>query len=228
MIVIGSETSEYYRGVWWVLDCLIARLPGNSWVGKFWDLASKWRCVYGGIEDVGAQGVLVDTAAAEMEAREIRDGWVARPVPIKCPRGLSKEDRIAGALEWRFNADKVKLPTGRKGEFSWRELEEEIEGFTGLPGATAHDDGIDALAMGQSLFRGSARPQDTPMDDVKGWKERLLVGGPSTGIQPGLGVDVNDLSPTDMGKLWERHRDEQEEEGEWGGQERRGLWVRSM
>jgi hypothetical protein len=220
LVVVGVESSEVYKGAWWVLDCLVGRFPGNTWVSKFWDMSFKWRCVYAGIEDVGAQGVCLDTASEEMEVRELKDGWIARPVPIKVPRGISKEDRIAGALEWRFKRDKVKLPIGRRKEFSWRELEDEIEGFTGMPGATQHDDAIDALAMGQSLLRGSRRGAEIPEDDVVGWKERLVRNEEETGIQPGLGMTVNDLTAEDMMMLMQRWEDEQ-----WASSNHHGLRI---
>jgi hypothetical protein len=212
MQVTGVSSAREHPNTWFVLDLLMDRLPGSSWVAKFWDMAIRWRCQYAGIEAVAAQSALVDTA---MEYRE-RLGleWSPRVMPIKYPSGLSKEDRIAG-LEWRFRKGKLLLPKDMRGRWPWRELYYEFEGFTGYEGATEHDDGADAVSMVQFLVKGGRRSADdapgaptgyNPVEMLK--RGELVTAG---GVQVGLGLLPQEMTVEATTELMYRHEKQRQE-----------------
>jgi hypothetical protein len=225
MAVVGVENQKPFKNVWWILDLFVARLSGNKWVPKFWELAMKWRVQYAGVEAVGAQETLVHTAREYVE-RNNTIGWVPRVVPIKYPSGLSKEDRIGG-LEWRFRGGKIKYPRDLAREWPWRELLHEIEGFNGSPGGTQYDDAIDTVAMVQFLVRGS-RGEAEEAPTVQDWdaKAHLMAGEPVVdGIQVGLAVRPQELSAEDIVKLHSQEYDEWE--GSQNPHRERVSWIGS-
>lgn len=214
MMVIGIESSSDYKNVWWVLDLDVGRYPGHMWVPRFWAMAQKWKVTYAGVEAVAAQSTLVNTLQEYKDRMGETEGWMPRPAPIKYPSQMSKEDRI-GQLQWRF-PDKIKLPHYIKDTWPWRQLFEELESFTGLPGATAKDDASDTLAMFQFLLKGQVRRiVDDGLND-KGQinpYECVMKGDLDIdGIQPGLGllpheIDQDMVTQLVLGKYEEELED---------------------
>jgi len=221
MSVIGVENSQDYKNTWWHLDLKVGRYPHNTWVPILWELAIKWRVQYIGIEAVAAQNTLVD-AAREFADRHI-EGWVPRIVPIRYPHGLSKEDRISG-LEWRFASSRIKFPRHKKFTWPYKELYHELEGFTGLPGATQHDDAIDTVAMAQFLVKGSGyRTVEAPESQVLGWNplELLSRGEIETeyGFPAAGGIDISRIPLEYLNKILFQEQDHDDSggvsHGEW-------------
>lgn len=167
MMVIGLERGGDYNNTWWILDLVMGRWPkSNDWCAQLFALGRKWMPQYVGIEAVAAQKTLTDTASDYIASRQ-DTAWMPRIVPVDYPKVLSKEDRISG-LEWRFLKGKVKLPRDRRGTFPFSELYHEVEGFTGVPGATHKDDAVDTLAMAQfTLYGGSVRDEEEARDPTK-------------------------------------------------------------
>lgn len=223
MAVIGVDSSPEFPNVWWVLDLLVERLPGHSWVPKFWEIAYKWRVQYAGIEAVAAQESLVNTAQDFQELAASSGGWSPVVVPIRYPSGLSKEDRMGG-LEWRFRRHKIKYPTWRH-RWPWTELYHETECFTGMPGASQYDDALDAVAMAQFLLKGQGNRSVESEDPRAAYDplQALSRGNLVTpeGIQIGLGVRPSDLPAEVLDKLYRRAYELNEERSV----ERRGPWI---
>ena len=224
--VIGSMGTRPFPGTWWSLDIKLGRWPGTQWLPTLFDLACKWRCQYIGIEAVAAQSVLVDAAQAYIEKTVIDDNWVPRAVPIKYETGISKEERIL-KLQWRFEQFRIKYPKHRRKEFGYHHLWDQTEAFTGQPGATAHDDAIDTVAMAQYLLRGrrgSQTDDESPLNRYNIYecldRGEMLPGG----IPPGLGVELSKVPPEVLAKAFDR-RQRQMEEAKASG--RRGPWIGS-
>lgn len=216
MAVVGIENTRDYLNTWWLLDLFVGRLQGNDWVPRFWDLGLRWRVQYAGVEAVAAQETLVHTAQEYAETASAAEGWVPRVVPIRYPYGLSKEDRM-GSLEWRFRAGKLKLPGHLKDTWPYTELWHEIMGFSGLPGATQHDDALDSIAMVQFLVKGGRRSM---VDDYYGNSrsyaalEELSRGNTvmDGGLQVGLGVNASELPNETLQTLAGYHGNPEQDE----------------
>ena len=223
--VIGSMGTRPFPGTWWSLDLKLGRWPGTQWLPTLFDVAAKWRCQYIGIEAVAAQSVLVDAAQAYIERVVIDDGWMPRAIPIKYESGISKEERIL-KLQWRFEQFRIKYPRHRRGEFGYHHLWDQTESFTGQPGATAHDDALDTLAMAQYLLRGR-RGQRT--DDESTFNRynvyecfdrgEMLPGG----IHPGMAIDLSKVSRESLNKAFDRFEASRKEAESNSG--RRGPWI---
>jgi len=195
MAVVGVENSKDFRMTWWLLDLYVGRLQGEAWVRQFWSMAMKWKVRYAGVEAVAAQETLVNTAAEYCERMAGQHGWIPRVVPIKYPHGLGKEERI-GSLEWRYNTYRMKYPKHLKHKAAWRELWAETEGFTGMEGATQHDDAIDAVAMVQNFTKGGGRRIVEPDMPHRSMLDHLRAGDYTVGggLQPIMGINAEDLT----------------------------------
>lgn len=158
--VVGLEYSEDYPdGAWFVLDLYMERALPEVWIDKVLGLSMKWYTQWVGVEDVGAQNILIPNVQRYFaEANTL--SWMPSIEPVKYPGVLSKEDRITG-LQFRFQHGILKLPlsernrregAGARTPFS--ELIYEVENFNGKPKATQFDDPLDAVAMVQYLFKG--------------------------------------------------------------------------
>ena len=203
--VVGISRVPPFVDTWWSLDLQIERLPRTLWLAPLLQMALKWGCRYIGIEAVGAQATLSESLQTYIDHFGPSSSWVPRPVPITYPSQniVSKEDRIAGALGWRFIHNRIKLPFPfRLQEPSFSMLKRQIEGFTGLPGATRYDDGIDSLAMAKFIIPRASRISETPKQDparTLDIHECVKAGITETkeGVQVGMAMDPQN-APQDV------------------------------
>ncbi len=159
----------------WSLDLWVGKLPLGALVPKIWQYVERWQTRIVAPEAMAIQydlfNRLVDSSSWFMQ----RWGWSPTVVPLKPPPNLSKEDKIA-ALEWRFIDGRIKLPWDRRSTQSYRQLFQQISDFVPEPGALAHDDAIDTLAMAPMLLKGNNRGGGAALPTNPNDKERLLAG----------------------------------------------------
>jgi hypothetical protein len=208
MHVIGVDGMR-----WFSLDLLVAKLPDNSWIRPLINMARRWRVAYIGIEAVAAQSTLTGAAQAYLDETGLDGGienweWVPIPVDITYPSKLSKEDRIT-ALSWRYEKNLILYPRNRMLEFSYRQLRNQTEGFTGQQGCLPHDDAIDTLAMVPFLVRSQRRkPTGDPSPNRMSYniEDHLKEGNVEVGgVQLGLAVDMQSISDEALTAVFEKH-----------------------
>lgn len=150
LLVVGHERSADYSDTLWLLDIVVARLDRNRIIEEAWNLALKWRCRVIGCEATsGFQHNLAERMKAEVHSRAEFEGYAPRVFPVTY-HGDQKKDkgtRIADALIWRFEQNRVKCPHWMRHQPGWRDLFYQIENFTDDLKLLPHDDAIDALAM---------------------------------------------------------------------------------
>lgn len=180
-VVALEYSDDYPDGAWWHLDLWLDRQRDDVWLPEIFRMAALWRVQRIGIESIGAQ----ETVASNVQryfAAQVGDGWMPSVEKVTYPAGLSKEDRITG-LSFRIREGVLKLPLSRRmdrrpdnSRAPYGELINQIESFTGVPGATQHDDAVDGLAMVQYMFRGdhhvyaSSAPSRGEVDVVEALK----------------------------------------------------------
>ena len=192
MACIGIESSREFQGTWWLLDLIIGKWGNNGWVPILLEFARRWRARFVGIESVAGQQSAVDVAQDYARKRGYTERWGLSVLPIeyKSERRMSKEERIV-RLKPRFEAGQLRLPRHRKQTGAVRELYHEIEGFTGIKGATQHDDALDAVAMLQYAIRGGGIvPPQEPLEKDYGFDLiQALEGGKNESEQaPGMAL----------------------------------------
>lgn len=173
-ILVQGFTND---GSLFVLDLWLRRVTQAVLIEKIYELGAKWSVHVCGVEAVGVQKQLEETVAANRMAALQQYGWAPRVVPITYPQNLTKGDRIAAALEWRFSQGTIKLPADLANVNSeWQELHSQIKRFSPDLHLLDHDDAVDMLSMhiwlkGQrhGLGQRSSRVQkhNTPLEALE-------------------------------------------------------------
>lgn len=209
IVVLGFSRPD---DILWVLDVWAGKVRDTELLRRIWLMGSRWRVPVVGIEAVAIQERIFDSASTFLqETADAHGGWMPRVAPIKYPYGVTKQDRIAG-MQWRFTADRIKLPFGYENLPHWAMLFQQLREFQAeaRDGNLMHDDLADALSMYQQLKRSRAprSPGDAPT--APGDAMDLLRSGETdyfgTGIPAVLGVRVQDLTRDILAAI-EKHTD---------------------
>lgn len=224
MVVLGVESSAVYRNVWWVLDLWLGREREPKWMDRFWNIATKWRVTYAGVEAVGPQFALAASVRDHLADSAYLE-WTPTIVPVRYPHGLSKEDRISG-LSTRLPSH-LKLRGDLAHEWPWNELLLEMALFTGRPNALQHDDPLDAISMAPFLV-GSRGASNTGREAEDGgpktWLDLLEAGVEDVGgagVHPGLGVNLHELPLPRLNRIIAKRREIMDTDG---GAETESIW----
>lgn len=219
VMVIGIENSDVYRDVWWLLDMKLGRPTDAQFLEWIWQLGEKWHPRVIGVEAIGFQKSLAESATAMYDVRSASTGWAPRVFPVTYKGDLGgdrgKARRIS-TLAWRFDYNKIKLPRHLRAERGWRDLIDQIRNFTGDLALLRHDDALDTLAMAQFVVRplGAAPVVDTAPETIGDLLEAGEWYLPSPGRGPKVPIvwaaDLERLTPDQLRGLDEAKRREQD------------------
>lgn len=147
----------------WLLDGFLAKVAGDAFIHRIFELSMKWRVTLVGTEAVSVQEHMTDRAISLMSQLSAGTGFLPRVVPIRyarsrlknadIPTKVSKAERIE-AMSWRFRQNRIRLPLHRQEEFWCAQLFHQVAYFTPNLALLRHDDALDTLAMHQYLVRG--------------------------------------------------------------------------
>lgn len=212
--VMGVENSEFFKDTIWSLDMWLGRIPLGQLLSVIWDMAIRWRVHVIAPEAVAVQAAMADQIVGSLDIIEQAQGWRPAVMPITYKVKKDKGSRISGALEWRFNQFRVKLPGDRRNTWPYRELYNQITDFTQDLALLPKDDAIDTLAMIQEVVRpgGNSWRQEAgeaPIIPVEELKKGNLSDATGTLYISGM---LRDEIP--VHDLYMRHLDRLEEEAE--------------
>ncbi|KKN57176.1 hypothetical protein LCGC14_0565040 [marine sediment metagenome] len=159
----------------WSLDLDVCKLPLGALVPRIWSAVERWQARIVAPEAMALQYDLFNQLVQSSSWFLRQWGWSPTVVPLRPPPNLSKEDKIA-ALEWRFIDGRIKLPWDRRQTQSYKQLFQQISDFVPQPGALAHDDAIDTLAMAPLLLKGNNRGGGAVLPTNPSDKDQLLAG----------------------------------------------------
>lgn len=152
------------QNVLFVFDAWAQQIGQDVLVREGFRMADRWRAasihpekIKEGIGLAADMLAISRTRAADAVGVE----HLAQVVPF-VPGMAKKEDRIAGALHWRFTHDKIKVPIRWADRWPWREFFLQIRCFNPnmRDGGLQKDDLLDVCQMGQNVFKG--RPINEP------------------------------------------------------------------
>lgn len=150
--VLGIENSPEFKDTLYSLDMWLGKEPVGKLLNRIWRMAEKWKVHMIAPEAVTIQQALADQIMSHAEIAST-DTWKPYVWPVKYKEKMDKGARIAGALEWRFDQKRVKLPYYRRHSWPYMEFFHQVEDFTQELTRLPHDDAIDTLAMVQEVVR---------------------------------------------------------------------------
>lgn len=168
----------------WLLYGWLGRAKNDTLMRMMYETGLLWQVRIIGIEAVSIQKSFAEAAAEYMnEQAGIRgDSWRPRIHPVTYPAKESKSQRIASALEWRFNSGRIKYPAHLKSVWPYDQAYAQTADFTMDLALLQHDDFIDTLGMHKYIIKtkGSRfkRERGTPS-----LRERIIKNQPEV---PGL------------------------------------------
>lgn len=159
-VMVGGVDKD---GVLWVLDYVLDKITPNDTIGHIFGFCDKFDVELVGIESNGLQRIyysqIQEQAYQYMSAGKTKK--MPRIIPIMVG-SKSKGERIQ-SLEWRFNANKIRIRRPAiLGETGMDDLEEQIMHFTPSLKGLKHDDAIDALEILQRTLSEFSRPTELP------------------------------------------------------------------
>lgn len=161
-IVVCSRGPRNTLFVWdlWSGKCDESKV----FVPKIVELCDKWRCSFVGVEVVRAGSALFGKLSQIINTRASDEFNVKHlAMPRKIHPGITrKEGRIAQALGWRVEMNRLKLPWLEKATGPWRRLFDQFETWNpnAEGGGLQHDDEIDALHMHAHVLKGRMSPTE--------------------------------------------------------------------
>ena len=200
----------------WILDVWMGRLASEQLISVIMTQGTKWWSHMVSPESVSIQQRLMEEHARHIEDMASTTGWVPKVVPPTYPKNTQKGDRIAMALEWRFNRARIKLPTIETLQDSgydpqsiqgFRMLEQQVDDFTPDLKLLPFDDVIDCLAMSGYIPRQSGVPRalepfkETPLNLMKRGDKYL----PGTTLLLADAVNINDI-PDEVVAQWRQRQ----------------------
>lgn len=214
--VMGFENTSEHRDTLWSLDLWRGKVRNEELVRTIYQMAQKWQVNFIGVEAYAVYSTFFEMCRDALPSMYGKTGRVPRVMPLTFPTKYSKEDKLMG-LEWRFRQYRVKLPLHAEiGDSNrakaYRRLRHEIENFTEDMALLDHDDVIDTLAMHQAIgkqHQAVAPDIYQPVNLI----EKLLEGNyEECGVPLMSGININDLTETQLRELMNRNYDEQVEE----------------
>jgi hypothetical protein len=196
-------------GTMWPLDLWLGRAKDDALMRLIYEKGLAWQVRILGIEAVSIQKVFAEaTQEYASEQSAIRgDLWRPRVFPITYPSKESKGERIASALEWRFNSGRIKYPAHLQNQWPWNQLYAQTNDFTRDLALLQHDDVIDTLAEVKYVIktRGGQFKRERGTSDVM---ERILKRTP---LAPGMpvisGIPIEKIGDEVTNILSHQHRE---------------------
>ena len=159
-IVICSRGPHNTIFLW---DIWSGRCDESSvFVPKIMELCDRWRCAFMGVETVRSGASLYGKLEQIVNTRASQEFGVKHmAMPRKVHPGVTaKEARIAQALGWRVEMNRLKLPWGAGDNPALKRLFEQFETWNPNEkgGGQQHDDELDALHMYSYVVKGRMAP----------------------------------------------------------------------
>jgi len=198
-VAIVGFTSDFTM---WVLDLWLGKVSDNGLVEKLWKMGNRWnpRIICSDHKNTTIAN-LMTYRLQDLIQRSGDGGWRPRFLSIKnAGRGApSKADRIRGE-EWRFTANRIKLPLFLRHQMPWTMLFQQIEDFTEDLNLLEKDDAIDTvLGMPRFVVRISQQAQDA-LVNVLSPAEYLERGELTDDIGMPLYADPNEAPEAHIAK----------------------------
>jgi len=174
------------EGTMWVLYMWLGRAKDDSLMRMIYEVGLTWQVRILGIEAVSIQKTFAEALQEYLteQTSQRGDQWRGRVFPVTYPAKESKSQRIATALEWRFNSGRIKYPSHLQNTWPYNQLYAQTSDFTMDLALLQHDDAIDTIAQvkyvvktkGSQFKREKGKP---------GLLERIIKNEP---VVPGLSV----------------------------------------
>lgn len=192
----------------WLLYGWLGRAKDDTLMRLIYETGLLWQVRVVGIEAVSIQKTFAEAAQEYMkeQAGMRGDNWRPRSIGITYPAKESKGQRIASAMEWRFNSGRVKYPAHMKEEWPYNQAYAQTADFTMDMALLQHDDFLDTLGMHKYVIktRGGQFKRERGNPSLL---ERIIKNQPEV---PGLpllsGVSSGEVSDTMMNIMSQQRR----------------------
>lgn len=194
----------------WVLDLWLGRAKDDTLMRLIYEYGLKWQVRILGIEAVSIQKTFAEALQEYISEQGDNRGdqWRGRIFPVTYPAKESKGQRIASALEWRFNSGRIKYPAHLQNQWPYDQLYAQTSDFTMDLALLQHDDVIDTIAQSKYVVKTKGKKfQREP--SRSSLLDRIIKNEP---VVPGMpilsGVPTSEITSEMLDILSQRKRNQ--------------------